>query len=155
MDAKVLYWTGALINLLAIVGLTARGVFQIRRGEVVKHRRSMLTAGSLVLAFLFSYVLKLLFLGRENLAVWSGFDRGMLRFHELCVFTMLIAGGLALNRAWRMRDTRNVTRSPEDEHAPAAVVKLHRRAGWSGVVGAVLGFLTAAVVLLGMYQRAA
>ncbi len=154
MDPKVLYWTGALVNLAVILTLAARGVLQVRRGEVVRHRRSMLTAGSLILAFLFSYVLKLFFLGRENLAVWSEFDRGLLRFHELCVVTMLIAGGIALHRAWRMRDTRNVTHSPEDESAPAAVVKLHRRAGWSGVVGAGLGFLTAAVVLLGMYQRA-
>ena len=43
MDAKVLYWTGALVNLGVISVLLARGVFLIRRGEVARHRRSMLT----------------------------------------------------------------------------------------------------------------
>ena len=82
-----------------------------------------------------------------------GFTRWTLRFHELCVLLMLAGGALAYNRARSMKATRNVTRSPDDALAPASTLRIHRRAGWAGVVGSVLGLLSAAVVLAGMYQR--
>ena len=153
MDAKVLYWTGALVNLGVIVVLLARGVFQIRRGEVARHRRSMLTGAGLVLVFLLSYVFKLAFLGREDLSVWSAFYYRTLRFHESCVLLMVVAGTFAISRALKMRRTRNVTRDPADAPAPGSTVRWHHRAGWTGVVGAVAGLLSAAVVLIGMYER--
>ena len=81
MDAKIVYWTGAFINFGLITALAIRGVRQIRRGDLVRHRRSMLTCVALVGAFLVSYGVKLAVLGRENLAAWSGLDRGILRFH--------------------------------------------------------------------------
>ena len=55
MDAKVLYWTGAFVNFAVITVLVLRGIGQIRRGEVARHRRSMLTGAALVGAFLVSY----------------------------------------------------------------------------------------------------
>jgi uncharacterized membrane protein YozB (DUF420 family) len=153
MDPKVLYWTAALVNMLAIPVLAARGIRQIRRGEVQRHRRSMKLCVLLVVGFLVSYPFKLLLLGPEDLSLWSGFFRWTLRFHELCVMTMLIAGGVALQRARSMRDTRNVTRAEGDVAAPLGTVRLHRRAGWTGVVGSLLGLLSAALVLAGMFQR--
>ena len=153
IDPKVLYWTAALANMLAIPVFAARGIGQIRRGEVARHRRSMLTCALLVAAFLVSYGFKLALLGPEDLSVWSGFSRWTLRFHELFVLAMLLGGGLALQRARRMKGTRNVTRVPSDAAAPASTARVHRRAGWTGVVAAVLGVLSAAVVLAGMYER--
>jgi hypothetical protein len=153
MDPKVLYWTAALVNMLVIAVLAARGIRQIRRGEVLRHRRSMTTCALLVIAFLVSYPVKLALLGPEDLSVWSGFTRWTLRFHELFVLLMLAGGALAYNRARSMKATRNVTRSPDDALAPASTLRIHRRAGWAGVVGSVLGLLSAAVVLAGMYQR--
>ena len=153
MDPKVVYWTAALANMALIAGVAARGVRQIRRGEVGRHRRSMRTCVALVGVFLLSYVFKLMLLGREDLAVWSELFRGTLRFHELCVLIMLIAGGVALQRAGRMKNTRNVTREESDSAAPAATVRLHRRAGWTGIAALVVGILSATVVLVGMYQR--
>ena len=153
MDPKVVYWTAALSNMCLIAWIAARGVRQIRRGNVGRHRRCMLTCTALVGVFLVSYVFKLSLLGGEDLAVWSGFFRATLRFHELCILFMLIAGGVALQRASRMRNTRNVTREASDAAAPAATVRLHRRAGWTGVAALVLGVLSATVVLAGMYQR--
>ncbi len=153
MDAKVLYWTGAFINFGLITALAIRGVRQIRRGEVARHRRSMLTCATLVGAFLVSYGFKLAFLGRENLAVWSNLHLNNLRIHETCVLIMLISGGVALTRARKMRDTRNRTRDPANPPAPASTVRWHHRAGWTGMASAGLGFVTAAIVLVGMYSR--
>ena len=150
MDPKVLYWTAAWVNMLAISVLAARGIGQIRRAEVARHRRSMTTCALLVAAFLVSYGFKLALLGREDLSVWSDPARWTLRFHELCVLTMLVAGGVALQRAHSMKGTRNVTRLPGDAPAPAATRRVHRRAGRTAVVGAALGVLSAAAVLAGM-----
>jgi len=154
MDPKVLYWTGALVNLGVIAVLVTRGVGQVRRGEVARHRRSMVTSAWLVVAFLVSYVFKVMLLGREDLAVWSNVYVQTLRFHETCVLVMLVGGVIALTRARRMRGTRNVTRDPSDAPAPDSTVRWHHRAGWAAVVGAIAGLLSAGVVLVGMYARA-
>jgi len=153
MDAKVLYWTGALINLGVIISLVVTAVRHVRRGDVARHRRNMLIACSLVGAFLGSYVLKVAFLGRERLSEWSEAHRVVLYVHETCVLLMLIAGAVALSQAWRMRKTRNVTRQPGDSLAPESTRRWHRRAGWSAAFGSALGLLTAAVVLAGMVAR--
>jgi uncharacterized membrane protein YozB (DUF420 family) len=113
----------------------------------------MLTAGALVVAFLLSYVAKVLILGHEDLSVWSVAALRTLHLHELCVSVMLIAGAVAVSRAWRMRSTRTVTRSPDDPVAPKSLVTLHRRSGWTAVLSALLGFATAGFVLYGMYAR--
>ena len=153
MDPKLLYWTGAIVNLGLIVVLAFRGVAQIRRGEVERHRRSMLTGGLLVAAFLISYALKLAFLGREDLGLWSTFHVQNLRFHETCVLLMILAGGVAVSRARKMRGTRERTRNPSDAPAPASTVRWHHRAGWTAVTASVVGLLTAGVILIGMYAR--
>ena len=113
----------------------------------------MLTSAWLVVAFLVSYVFKVMLLGREDLAVWSNVYVQTLRFHETCVLVMLVAGAIAITRARRMRGTRNVSRDPAVAPAPESIVKWHRRAGWTAVVGAVAGLLSAGVVLVGMYAR--
>jgi uncharacterized membrane protein YozB (DUF420 family) len=153
MDAKALYWTGALVNLGVILALAVRGVLQVRRGEIEAHRRSMLTGAFLIVAFVVSYALKLALLGREDLSTWSAAHVNNLRVHETCVAVMIVAGVVALDRARRMSGKRERTRNPGDEPAPAATVAWHHRAGWTSVAGALAGFLTAAVILLGMYSR--
>ena len=153
MDANVVFWTGALANMLVIVVLMAVGVSAVRAGEVVRHKRAMVTAMGLVVAFLIAYPLKVAMLGREDLSVWSDAAVRTLYFHETCVALMLLAGAFALGRGWRLRKTRQATRNPDDPPAPASTVKWHRRSGWVGVVAGVLGFLSAAFVLVGMYSR--
>ena len=71
MDLKVAYWTAAWINLLVLSFFALSGVQQVRRGQVARHRRSMLTAVWLVVFFVVSYLVKLALLGREDLTVWS------------------------------------------------------------------------------------
>jgi len=154
MDPKLVFWAAALVNLGVIVVLVVVGVASIRRGRVALHRRCMKTSAWLVVAFIGAYGLKLAFLGREQMSLWSPAAISNLRFHELCVLTMTVGGSVALTRARRMRGTRNVTRSPQDPHAPGSTVAWHRRAGWSAVVGAGLGFATAIFILIGMFERA-
>jgi uncharacterized membrane protein YozB (DUF420 family) len=154
MDPKLLYWTAACVNMGVVVAAAVTGVRAIRRGNVSLHRRSMLTASALVVGFVVSYALKLALLGREDLPRWSPGAVTVLRIHELCVFTMLLGGAFAGARAWRMRRDP-LARGEVPRGAPGARWLAHRRAGWTAVTGAVLGVITAAVVLAGMYQRAA
>ncbi len=154
MDAKLIFWTLALVDLAAVAALAVNGVRQRRRGDVKRHARNMIGAVSLVGLFLVAYLAKVQLLGHEDLAVWSPLQRWILWIHEACVFTMLIAGAAAGQRALRLRRTRNATRDPGDPPAPARLASWHRRAGWTAVSAAGLGFATAALVLAGMYERA-
>jgi uncharacterized membrane protein YozB (DUF420 family) len=154
MDAGLLFWSAALANMSVLVSLALMGVWQARLGRVERHRRLMLIAAGLVGLFVLSYLAKLALLGGEDLASWSPIDGAVLRVHETCVLVMLLGGIVAGRRAWRMRKTRKVTRRPEDPPPPPSVLRWHRRAGWSAVVGALLGLLTAILVLAGMFRRA-
>jgi uncharacterized membrane protein YozB (DUF420 family) len=154
MDPKVLFWTGALGLMAAVVGVAVAGVRRRRRGDVAGHRRAMLAASALVGAFLVAYVLKVALLGHERVEEWSAGDRLVLYVHETCIAVMLSAGAVAGLRAWRLRRTRNATLDPSDPPAPAALARWHRRAGWTAVVAAAAGWATALLLLIGMYQRA-
>jgi uncharacterized membrane protein YozB (DUF420 family) len=153
VDAKLIFWTGALLNMALVVFLGARGVLLVRRGEVERHRRSMIAAGVLVIAFLIAYVAKLALLGGEDLGLWSPAARGVLYFHETCIAAMLIGGATAGRRAWKLRHTRRVTGDPADPPAAPDGFRLHRRAGRLAMIAAVLGVLSATVMLGGMYSR--
>ncbi len=154
MTASEWFWGGALLNMAVLTGFAVRGVRQARRGEITRHRRSMLVAASLVGAFLGAYILKVVLVGREDFGLWSAADVSVLRFHEACVLAMLVAGGLALERARRMRRSRQVTRDPADPPAPLPVVRRHRIAGRVALVGALLGLVSACFVWAGMLGRA-
>jgi len=153
VDAKLLFWTGALLNMGAVVGLGAHAIRLVRRGEVQRHRRAMLGASVLVVGFVVAYILKVAFLGGEDLDTWSSAARGVLYFHETCVAAMLVGGAIAGQRAWKFRNTRRVTREAAHPPAPAGVFRLHRIAGRAALIAAVLGVLSATVMLGGMYSR--
>jgi len=154
MDAKLWFWCAAVVNFVALTGFAVSGVRQIKRGEVARHRRSMLVAASLVLLFVVSYVFKVAVLGRENMAVWAMRDVWMLRFHELCVLAMLVGGVVSLVLGARIKNTRRFTFDMGDPAANAQDMSRHRVAGRIAVVGAVLGVISAAFVWLGMLARA-
>ncbi len=154
MEAKLIFWTLALANLAAVAALAGGGVWYRRRGDVKRHARNMIGAVSLVGLFLVAYVAKVQLLGHEDLTAWSPLQRWTLWIHEACVFTMLIAGATAGQRALRLRRTRNATGDPSDPPAPGRLASWHRRAGWAAVAAAGLGFASAVLVLAGMYERA-
>lgn len=142
MDPKLVYWTAALVNMIAIVALAGLGVRSIRRREISRHRRLMLAAVVLVALFLVSYFAKVFLLGREQLEIWEASYIWTLRFHEACVLVMVLAGLRAL---WL--GARSGFRDPKRARS-------HRLAGRTALVSAALGVLTATYVLFGMYARA-
>lgn len=154
MNPGLLFWTAALVDLGIVCLAAIVGVRFAHRGEIARHRRAMKLASWLVVAFLLSYVAKVFVVGREDMSVWSSFDLWVLRFHELFVMTMLVAGGVAWIQARRLEGTRVVTRDARDPDADPRAVRLHHRAGWTAVASALLGFVLAVGVLAGMYARA-
>lgn len=154
MDAKLAFWTLALINMGAVVGFAIRGVRAIRCNEVASHRRSMLTAGALIVLFLFSYVAKVIVLGSEDLVLWSPGHRYNLWIHETFVVSMLISGFVALAFARRFTASRRLTGNPGDAPADPTAIRGHRLAGKIAVGASVMGFLTACGILAGMISRA-
>lgn len=151
IDPKTAYWTGALVNMAVVFGLLLAGALAIRRGRVRLHRRFMLTAAALVGLFLLSYVGKLALLGREQLEFWSRSYVWTLRFHEACVAGLVIGGGVAIYQAVELNLIARES-SPPGTRLPDGIHR-HRRAGWTAIIGAGLGILSAAYVLQGMYAR--
>jgi len=155
MTPSLAFWTAALVNLLAIVILVAVGIRSIHNAQLSRHRRCMKTAAVLVAGFLGLYPLKVLCFGREALDEWSLQAIWILRIHELCVFALLAAGGGALMLSRKMHANRSrLVHLPEAPLASKRVLERHRTAGWTAAVSAGLAFLTAAMVLAGMYERA-
>jgi len=155
MNPSLAFWTTALIDLLAIFALVAIGIRNIRRGNLSQHRRCMKAAAALVACFLGIYPIKVLWFGRERLADWSGQAVAILRIHEFCVFTMIAGGLTALILTRKMhRNRTQLIHLPDAPLASGRALQRHRTAGWIAAVGAGLAFLTAAIVLLGMYERA-
>jgi len=153
VDAKLLYWTGALVNFGVVCGLALAGVRRIRARDVRGHRRMMLASSALVVGFLVSYVLKVRFLGREDLGVWDPLSLWSLHIHETWILVMILAGGYAGYRAWTFRHSLPATGLLEDRLSPIASRRHHRVAGWIAVVGSLCAFATASLVLYGMYAR--
>lgn len=154
LSPGVWYWSLALVNMALVVGCLWRGVLAIRRHEVARHRRFMLTAVTLVALFIVSYVFKLALLGREALELWSAREVWVLRFHEACIAAMLLGGGTALTLALRLGlPIEDPSSRPEPERVRARI-RLHHRAGWTAVSAATLGIASAAAVLFGMFARA-
>ena len=154
MDAKLAYWTAATLNMGVLLVFAASGIRRVRNSEVARHRSRMLTSVALVLGFVISYGVKLVALGREDLSIWSDAAIWTLRFHELCIFTMLVSGGLALRRGLALARTRALSESEDAPEPLPGALKGHGKAGRVAVFAASLGFLSACGVLSSMYGRA-
>jgi hypothetical protein len=154
MNPGLFFWSAALVNLAVVCALALLGVRCAHRGEIARHRRAMKIASWLVVAFLLSYVLKVVLIGREDMASWSRLDLWVLRCHELFVVIMLIAGSAAWIQSRKLVGTRIVSRDARDPEADPKVLRGHKRAGWAAVLSALAGFVLAIGVLAGMYSRA-
>ena len=144
MDPKLAYWIGVLLNTSVVLGCALLGWREIRRGNVERHRRWMNTAVILIVLFLLSYPLKVIFLGKEQLDTWSPSAVLVLRIHETIVLVMVVAGTAARLLARRLAPGTG---------APPVVRRRHRRAGRTAVVALAFVLLTATWVLAGMYLR--
>ncbi len=154
MDPKLIFWTAAIADLGAVCLVAILGVRCARRGEIARHKRSMKTATLLVVAFLLSYIVKVLVLGREELSLWTTVDIWVLRIHELFIFQMLGGGTVAWLQARKLLVTRLVTHDPGDPAPDPKTVRIHRFAGRTSVIGSLLAFVMAIGILGRMYLRA-
>jgi hypothetical protein len=78
----------------------------------------------------------------------------MLRIHECFVFAMIGGGLTAFILTRKMHRNRNqLNELPDSPLASSHTLRRHRKAGWTAAIGAGLAFLTAAIVLVGMYER--
>lgn len=154
MDAKLLYWTWAFANFVAVAVCAGVGVRRIRARDLAGHRRMMLSSAALVGVFLVSYPIKLARLGGEDLSVWSTGARSALYFHETCILFMMLAGAYAGYRAFRFRAGLGGGPSLLPEPTPTAARLHHRWAGRVAVWSAVLALISSGAVLIGMYARA-
>ena len=127
-----------------LVGLAALGIRRVRARAVATHRRLMLIAGSLVVAFLVSYGFKLYLLGREQLDVWQPVYRHTLRFHETCVLVMVLA---VLFDA-PLHEVANPTVTPNPEKAPWYFAGLQELLARFHPL--IAGFLVPAGILIGL-----
>lgn len=147
MDAKLVFWSAALVNLAVVVGVALAGWQAIRRHEVGRHRRLMNLAVVLVVAFVLAYAAKVLVLGKEPLDTWSRRDVLVLRIHESFVAVMVVAGAIARVLARRYPDS-GFRRDPGFRR------DRHRWCGRTAIVAGVFAFVTAAMILAGMMHRA-
>lgn len=154
MHPSLLFWTGALVNLGVVCAVALLGVRCARRGEIARHRQAMKLATGLVFAFLLAYAMKVQLIGREDRSLWTELDLWVLRIHEVFVVIMLGSGAMAWVLSRRLLGTRAVTRDAKDPDPDPRTLRLHRRAGRIAVVSAVLGWLLAVGVLVGMIRRA-
>ena len=153
MEAKLVFWAAALVNLGVLCGFAVLGVRHARRGEIARHQRSMKIASLLIIAFLGAYGLKVVFLGREDQSAWTLLDIWILRVHELFVLFMLGGGAVAWIQGRKLLGTRLVTHDAEDPAPDAKLVRVHRVAGRVAVIGSLLAFVMAIGVLAGMIAR--
>lgn len=148
MDLKLVFWTAAMPVFAGIVATAFAGWRAIGKEDVAAHKRYMTASVSLVLFFVAAYVAKVLVLGKEELALWSSGERAILWTHETFIFLMVVAGTIARLLARKLDpDREGAVEGPRTRTR-------HRWAGRTAIVASALGFVTAILVLAGMYERA-
>lgn len=141
MNPALAFWTGSFFLFASMLTTALFAWRHIRAGRVDLHRRFIRITLVLLALFLLSYVTKVLLLGKEHLALWSPASIFVLRLHETLILIMLLAGGGARSLARRAR-------------REAGGTPWHRWLGRTAMLSGVAAFLTASLVLLGMYGRA-
>ncbi len=133
MNAHTGFWTFAIANMFAAFVAAAFGVRAVRRKDVDLHKKLMMTSAALVVLFVLAYAGKLVFIGRENLDVWTDGAVIVLRVHELFVFVFLASGV----RAYLL--SRKFAADPVNRQR-------HRLAGRISVISFALALATAGFV---------
>jgi hypothetical protein len=134
--AHLYFWSLAFLLMAGMIACAGRGVLHARRGRLAAHRRAMLAAAGLLIAFLLSYVAKVVLLGREDLALWSPGEVALLRVHETFVALMLVCGATARWLARRFgRVAVPAAPSPSVSAGLAGLAESAASAGRAGLEG--------------------
>jgi len=148
MDPKLLFWTGALVNMWLIVAISYLGIAKVRAGDEDGHQKRMLAAGGLVFLFVMAYGLKLVFLGREDLGQWEQWAVTLLRIHELFIFGMIAGGVRAIMLITKVRKLEAQT---PDDPSIQVLRSTHAKTGKFTFASCVGGAVTASGVLFSMF----
>ena len=151
MTPSLYYWSFAFFLTLTTVVIGFRGLALIKRGEISRHRNHMNWACGLMVFFVFTYLFKVLFLGREDKSDWSQFHLVVLYIHESFIFLMLGTGSYTRYLAHKFKGSLDAENIPEED---ARRRKRHKFIGKLALVFAVSALFTASVVLYGMFRRA-
>lgn len=144
MEPKLVFWAAALALLTAVVVCAGVAWHAIRHGRVERHRRFVHAAALLIGVFLLAYLLKVWFLGKEQLASWSPWAVVLLRVHETIVLVMLVAG------VWARLVARRF--APAAMTSPTELRRRHRRLGRAAMIASFLALATAAVLLIEIFR---
>lgn len=150
MTPRTWFWLYAFALTAAIIAVAAIGVRHARKGNYQTHRARMNAVCWMVLVFVLSYVLKVAFLGKEDLDTWETGYVVTLRVHESFIAIMLVCGGYTRLLAHRFRRSLDATRIQSEF---AAMRRRHRLLGRVAIVAAIAAMATATALIVGMMQR--
>lgn len=148
LNAKLGFWLYVWVLTLSAILIAIKGIRKAGKGEYHAHQKQMDLAIRLILFFVLTYVAKLIFLGRENLANWSSVYITVLRIHETFIAIMLLSGGYV-----RFLARQFSLNSSQPSASEQAARKRHRLLGKVCISAALCGLGTATFLIYGMMAR--
>ena len=148
MNTLLIFWVFAYFLMFGLLATAIIAVRFARLGKLDAHAKWMNITVFLVILFVLSYGGKLLFLGRESLEIWEPAYVIVLRIHEFFIALMLIFGTLARLRARSFKRPLEKTNEQNNQR------KNHKKWGKIALISTGCGWLTAGILLYGMFDRA-
>lgn len=150
MSPNLMFWIYAYALTIVALGIAFQGVARVRKGDEVGHAKKMNLAVLLILGFVGSYVLKVIFLGREPKTNWESLHFTVLYIHEFFIACMLLAGGYTRYLAGKFKTSVG---SSNPSAAMLALRKKHRAAGKFCLIATTMALFTATFVLYTIHSR--
>ncbi len=152
MTPRLIFWLYAMVLTCGIIGCAFVGISHARNGRYQLHRLWMNASSWIIVGFVGSYILKVIFLGKEDLQTWDSFYVVTLRIHEFFIAVMLGCGGFARYLAHQFRHTLDETQLSTHWRKKRDT---HKKLGKLSIYGACAALITACALIVGMLQRAA
>lgn len=149
MTSNLMFWLYAYVLTIAALIIAFQGVAKIRQGDEIGHAKKMNLAILVILGFVASYVLKVIFLGREPKTNWESIHFTVLYAHEFFIAGMLIAGGYARYLAGKYKHTLGKKDLSDQD---IALRKRHRLSGKICLASTTMALFTATFVLHTIYK---
>lgn len=146
---NLLFWGYAYALTLVALAIALQAVGLARKGHLAAHGKRMDIAILLILIFVASYVLKVIFLGREEKQNWETFHFVVLYIHESFIALMLIGGTVARVLASKFKQSVYGNQTPT-----ALDLKrrgTHRFFGKLCLVSTGMALVTASFILYTLY----
>lgn len=149
MDAHLIFWLYAYGLMLVVLIIAGLGIQKAKAGDYQKHLRAMIAACNILLFFVFSYVVKVFVLGREDKSAWSALQLTILYTHEFLILVMLVSGVYARILAAKFKHSLFTDKPSAEDLVHRAA---HRRWGKLAFRAACAAFLTATGVIAVLFS---